>query len=170
MVVKCTEPRNDDLLLTLGLGYLGQFLGQRINELILTGSRRKGSTHMRASHGYVIQHLVTADHPVSRTGSELARRMGVSQQAASKMIAELVRLGAVEVTASADRRAKQVSLSASGWAAVQQTRRNRAQLEGRLRRGIGEKQYAEAQKALRKCLALLGGVEKIRSRRIREPE
>jgi hypothetical protein len=48
---------------------------------------------MRASHGYVVQYLAGTDHPVSRTGSELARRIGI------------------EVTPSEDRRAKQVSLS-----------------------------------------------------------
>ena len=170
MVVNRGNTRNDDLLLTLGLGFLGQFLGQRMNELILAESRRKGFQHMRTSHGYVIQHLVATDHPVSRTGSELARRMGISQQAASKMVAELVRLGAVEVAASSDRREKQVSLSASGWAAVQQARRSRARLERRLRQKLGEKEYAAAQKTLRKCLEVLGGLGRIRSRQIREPD
>jgi len=170
MVVIRASLRNDDLFVTLGLGYLGQFLGARMNDLILANNQRRGFAQMRASYGYVIQHLVDADHPVPRTGSELARRMGVSQQAASKMIAELIQLGAVEVEASADRRAKKVSLTASGWAAVQQARRYRARLEGRLMRAVGAKRYTEAQKTLRACVILLGGVERIRSRRIREPQ
>jgi DNA-binding MarR family transcriptional regulator len=166
MVVEQATREKDDLLMALGLGYLGQFLGRRVNELVLANGKLKNFTQMRTSHGYVIQHLVETDHPVSRTGSDLARRMGVSQQAASKAIAELVRLGAVEVTGSSDRRAKQVSLSASGWAAVQQTRRYRALLEDRLRQSVGTKQYAKAQKILRDCLILLGGADRIRSRRI----
>ena len=169
-VAKKGARREDGLLMTLGLGYLGQFLGQRVNELVIAGGKRKGFTQMRASHGYVIQHLVETDSPVARTGSDLARRMGVTQQAASKAIAELVRLGVVEVTASEDRRAKQVSLSTSGWAAVQWARRYRARLEDRLLRGVGAKQYAQAQETLRECLTLLGGVDRIRSRRIRQPE
>ena len=170
MVVIQAQRRNDDLFVSLGLGYLGQFLGARMNELILASNRRRGFAQMRTSYGYVIQHLVDADHPVSRTGSELARRMGVSQQAASKMIAELVQLGVVEVEAAADRRAKKVSLTASGWAGVQQARRYRARLEGRLMRAVGAKQYSEARETLRACLSLLGGVERIRSRRIRAPQ
>jgi DNA-binding MarR family transcriptional regulator len=170
MVVKTAAHPKDDLLVTLGLGYLGQFLSQRVNELVLAHGRRKGFAQMRTSYGYVIQHLVERDHTVSRTGSELARRMGVSQQAASKAIAELVRLGVVEVTACEDRRAKQVSLSARGWDAVQMGRRYRASVEERLRRHVGHQRYAEAQKTLRDCLGLLGGVDRIRSRRIRQPE
>jgi DNA-binding MarR family transcriptional regulator len=158
-----------DLLLTLGLGYLGQFLGQRLNELVLAGGRQKGFSEMRASHGYVIQHLVESDRPVSRTGTELARRMGVSQQAASKSIAELARLGVVEVTQSKDRRAKEIGLSSRGWQGVQRARRHRARLEERLRRHVGARRYSGAQATLRDCLKLLGGVERIRSRRMRQP-
>jgi DNA-binding MarR family transcriptional regulator len=154
---------------SLGLGYLGQFLGQRLNELVVANGRSKGFTQMRASYGYVIQHLVETDRPVSRTGSELARRMGVSQQAASKAIAELVRLGVVEIVASEDRRAKVVNLSSRGWDAVQQTRRYRAKLEKRLLRKVGEKRYWAAQETLRDCLVLVGGLERVVSRRVRQP-
>jgi len=170
MVVKRTARPNEDLLSALGLSYLGQFLGQRVNELILANCRKKGFGEMRVSHGYVIQHLVETDRPVSRTGSELARRMGVSQQAASKTIAELGRLGVVEVSVSEDRRAKLVSLSARGWAGVQESRRFRAKMEARLLRQVGALRYEEARKALRDCLELLGGVGRIRSRRVRPPE
>lgn len=169
MVVKRDRLLKNDLLLTLGLGYLGQFLGQRMNELVLANGKRQGFAQMRTSHGFVIQHLVETDHPVSRTGSELARRMGVSQQAASKAISELSRLGVVEVHPSKDRRAKHVSLSADGWKAVQQSRMYRVSLEDRLIRSIGPERYAETQNTLRDCLLLLGGVDRIRSRRIRQP-
>src|ERR1700730_7512246 len=100
MVVKRTRQLNDDLFSTLGLGYLGQFLGQRMNELVLASCRRKGLEGVRISHGYIIQHFVETSEPVTRTGTDLARRMGVTQQAASKTIAELVRLGVVEVAES----------------------------------------------------------------------
>ena len=170
MVVKRAGHPKDDLFLTLGLGYLGQFLGQRLGELVLANGKRKGFVRMRTSHGFVIQHLVETDQPISRTGSEIARRMGVSQQAASKTIAELSRLGVVEVNPSIDRRAKHVSLSPRGWEAVQQARRYRVDLEERLKRNIGPKRYIETQKALRDCLISLGGVERIGSRRIRQPE
>ena len=170
MVVKRAATVEDDLFSTLGLGYLGQFLGQQVNELILASGKRKGFSEMRVSHGFVVQHLVAADRPVSRTGSDLARRMGVSQQAASKTIAELVRLGVVNVAPSKDRRAKQVSLSARGWEAVQLARRYRTRLEQRLLRHVGRRRYSEARRTLRDCLTLLGGVDRIRTRRIRQPD
>ena len=167
MVVNRTE---EDLFLALGLSYLGQFLGQRVNELVIASGKRKGYREMRASHGYVIQHLVEADRPVSRTGTELARRMGVSQQAASKAVRELASLGVVEIRRLADRRAKEVRLSARGWEIVLHARKSRTALEEKLVRHVGARRYAKAQRTLRDCLTLLGGVERIRSRRIRQPE
>lgn len=165
MVVK-----RDDVIPALGLGYLGQFLGQRINELVLASCKKRGFPEMRISHGYVIQHLVETNRPVARTGSELARRMGVTQQAASKAIGELVRLGVVEVKRAADRRAKEVRLSVRGWEGVQCARSVRARLEAKLARHVGERRYSDARKTLRACLELAGGVERIRARRVRQPD
>jgi DNA-binding MarR family transcriptional regulator len=170
MVVQRSGKPQDDLFLTLGLGYLGQFLAQRVNELVLASCERKGFSGMRTSHGYVVQHLVETDRPVPRTGTDLARRMGVTQQAVSKTIAELVRLGVVEITPAEDRRAKQVSLSARGWDAVQQARQSRSRVEDRLLRHIGPQRYSEVQSTLRDCLTLLGGVNRIKRRKIRQPE
>lgn len=164
------EKQKDDLLLTLGLGYLGQFLGQRLNELVLAHGKRKGFTRMRESYGYVIQHLVESDRPISRTGSELARRMGVTQQAASKSVLELKKMGVVKITPAEDPRAKEVSLTNHGWEMVQSVRKFRVSLEMKLLNHLGSHRYTETQHALRDCLQLLGGVERIRSRRIREPQ
>ena len=167
MVVNRAE---EDLFLALGLAYLGQFLAQRVNELVIARGKRKGYREMRASHGYVVQHLVESDRPVSRTGTELARRMGVSQQAASKDVGELVQLGVVEIRRLADRRAKEVRLSERGWQMVLHARRSRAEIESELLRHVGARRYAHAQRTLRDCLELLGGVERIRSRRVRQPD
>ena len=170
MVVYQAKKSAEDIFLTLGLAYLGQFLGHRVNELILAGSQRKGHLQIRTSHGYVIQHLVESDHPVARTGTELARRMGVSQQAVSKTVRELVRLGVAEMTRSRDGRAREVCLNQRGWEMVLDARQARAGIEARLRRCLGDRRYAEAQRALRECLKMVGGIEGIRSRRIRQPD
>src|SRR5262249_4435934 len=146
VVNRHSKPEEEDLVSTLGLGYLGQFLGQRVNELVLAGGKRKGFSEMRISHGYVIQHLVDSDRPVSRTGTELARRMGVSQQAASKAVRELVRIGAVEITRSKDRRAKDVRLSNRGWEMVLHTRQYRSRLEAKLLDHVGPGRYSDAQR------------------------
>ena len=60
----------EDILAILGIGYLGLFLGQRMNEVIIAQSRRRGLPQMRESYGYVIQHLVGKNARVSRTASE----------------------------------------------------------------------------------------------------
>jgi DNA-binding MarR family transcriptional regulator len=164
MVVK-----DEDVFSQLDLGYLGQFLAQRINELVLSDCRRTGFPSMRVSHGYIVQHLVTSSGPVSRTGSELARRMGVTQQAASKAVAELVRLGVVEIEEAPDRRAKNIRLTTRGWEGVQYSRRSRSRLEAKIGRQLGMKRYLETKKALRDCITMIGGVGRIQSRRVRQP-
>ena len=173
MVVNIERQKTEDILAILGIGYLGLFLGQRMNEVIIAQSRRRGYPYMRESYGYVIQHLVGTNGPVPRTGSELAHRMGVSQQAASKAVAELVRLGVVCIvppTEGTDRRAKLLRLTDIGWKGVTEARRARERLERQLERKLGPARYASIRAALRECLVLMGGLERIRNRKIRLPE
>lgn len=167
------KQKPEGILAILGIGYSGLFLGQRMNELIIAQCRRCGFPQMRESHGYVIQHLVGKDGPVARTGSELARRMGVSQQAASKAVAELVRLGVVRIVPppdGADRRAKLLQLTDIGWQGVTEARRARERLERQLEKKLGTARYAATRAALRECLGLMGGVERIQNRQIQMPD
>jgi len=147
----------------LDLGYLGLFLGLRCNELVAARMVAKGFANVRESHGYVIQHLIDEDRSIT----ELAERMEVTQQAASKVVAELIRVGAVEAVTAQDRRSKRIRLARRGWRAVKVARKLRTQLEARLVKMLGAKPYAEAKAILVKCLTELGGVERIKSRRIR---
>src|SRR6476660_2147147 len=112
----------------LDLGYLALFLGLRFNELVAAQLATHGFGDIRESHGYVIQHLIDAE----RTITELAGRMEVTQQAASKVVAELMELGAIEAVAAEDRRTKRIRLSRRGWRAVNLARQARAQIEKRL--------------------------------------
>jgi DNA-binding MarR family transcriptional regulator len=158
MVVDQVEP-------ALDLGYAGLFLGLRVNELVMAGAERGGFAGLRESHGYVIQHLVES----GRSISELARRMEVTQQAASKAVAELQRLEVVEVLEGESRREKRVQLSAHGWRAVRQGRAARRRIEQKLKRVVGCADYDMARAILLRCLAALGGIERVRRRRIRAP-
>jgi DNA-binding MarR family transcriptional regulator len=151
---------------TLDLGYLGLFLGLRINEIVRERGAASGFPEMRDSHGYVIQHLIESE----RTITELARRTEVSQQAISKTVAELVRLGIVESMPAADRRARRIRLSTRGWKAVTFTRAVRRRLEERLRREVGPAEYRRAKDVLLNGLRVLGGMQRIRTRRIRAPQ
>ena len=149
----------------LDIAYLGFFLGLRVNELVLEKGAAAGFRSMRESHGYVIQHLVESERSIT----ELAQRMNVSQQAASKSIAELLKHGVVESRPAADRRTRRIRLSKRGWDAVRFSRRCRQAIDARLRRTAGEKSYGDARATLIACLDALGGLSQVRARRIRSP-
>ncbi|PYV55685.1 MAG: MarR family transcriptional regulator [Acidobacteria bacterium] len=163
MVVRSSV--NTVILSRLDLPYLGFFLGLRVNELVMEQTWKAGFRGLRDSHGYVIQHLIEGD----RTITELANRMDVTQQAASKMIAELVQLGILELVPARDRRAKWVRLSNRGWRCVELGRRSRAKIESRIMRAAGKSKYEMAKLTVLSCLESLGEIERIRSRRIRAP-
>ena len=149
----------------LDLAYIALFLGQRVNELVVDRLKRAGFKNVRQSHGYVMQHLIEED----RTISELARRMEVTQQAASKTVAEMIRFGILEATAAQDRRAKTIRISKRGWESIRFSRRVRAGLDRRLATAVGLNTYGSIKSGLIACLAELGGVQRIKTRRVREP-
>ena len=77
------------------------FAGLALNERVTEQLHAAGFDDVRFSHGFVFQHLVPGPLAVG----ELARRMDVSQQAASKAAAELERLGYLERAPDPARRA-----------------------------------------------------------------
>lgn len=149
----------------LDLGYLSFFLGLRVNELVVKRLVSAGFSNVRQSHGYVFQHLIERD----RTITELARRMRVTQQAVSKTVAQMVKLGILESVIAADRRTRTVRLSERGWESVKLARKARRVISVRLRKAIGVAKYNAATKILEECLSELGGIQTVASRRIREP-
>ncbi|HLJ47135.1 MAG TPA: MarR family transcriptional regulator [Bryobacteraceae bacterium] len=154
-----------DVLSRLDLGYAALFLGLRVNELVVERLAAAGFGDVRESHGYVIQHLIESERSIT----ELAERMEVTQQAASKVVAELAEIGILEISSAEDRRAKKVRLSARGWESVRSSRRFRQQLAKRLVAAIGVKEYESARATLLACMEVLGGLPSIRSRRVRPP-
>jgi DNA-binding MarR family transcriptional regulator len=152
-------------VLHLDLGYLALFVGMRWNELVLERLAREGHAGLRHAHGYVFQHLIAGP----RTITELAELLEVSQQAASKSVAELVTLGYLEDVESKDRRARRVALSKRGRAAIEKTRALRAQYQQKLVKRHGEAEVLRAHHLLASVLDELGGLEAVRTRRIRAP-
>ncbi|WP_211193692.1 MarR family winged helix-turn-helix transcriptional regulator [Pyxidicoccus fallax] len=150
---------------SLDLGYLALFVGQRVNEQVLEDIHAAGFTGLRHAHGYVFQHLLGGPRSIS----ELAELLEVTQQAASKTVAELEALGYVERTASEDARVRRVALSARGQAAVERTRALRAGLQKRFERQHGAAAVDAARKLLAAVLTSLGGAEAVRARRVRAP-
>jgi DNA-binding MarR family transcriptional regulator len=155
-----------EIMPRLDLGYAAFFLGLRVNQLVTERMHARGFSGVRESHGYLIQHLIEKERSIT----ELAQRMEVTQQAASKAVAELAKLGILEMSQAEDARAKSVRLSALGWKAVREGRRIRRSIERRLIHVAGTESYDRAHATLSACLKALGGVERVRSRRILPPE
>lgn len=151
---------------TIDVATLAWLAGSAANEHLLRAVR--GSTHakVRNAHGYVFQHLLNGP----RTVGELALLLGVTQQAASKVVVELEGLGYVERRGDeTDKRVRRVHLTRRGTAVVERGRAARRALEARLVEEIGPKRVEDARKALVALLRVSGGLEAVSSRRVKPP-
>jgi DNA-binding MarR family transcriptional regulator len=150
----------------LGLTHLASFVGLFANRQLLGQMQRAGYGDLRESHGYLVQHLLRGPHSVG----QLAKLLGVSQQAVSKTVAELVRSGYLEAAVGDDARVRLVQLSARGHASVAAARRFRQRLEARLRQRLGKRKAQQLHAALLELLEELDGTGAVSGRRIPSPE
>jgi DNA-binding MarR family transcriptional regulator len=125
-----------------------------------------GLRGLRFADGVVFQHLVQG--PVS-VGA-LAAGLGVTQQAASKAVADLERRGYVARERDPrDARARLVALTPRGEAAIEAGRRHRAALGAELAERLGPRRTESARRVLVKAVELLGAAPAVRRRRVRPP-
>jgi DNA-binding MarR family transcriptional regulator len=144
----------------LDLGHLAKFVGLAYDEEVERALVREGLTGLRQAHGYLFQHLLAGEPTIG----ELAERMEVTQQAASKSVAELEDLGYVERAADPrDGRVRRIGLTARGREAVECSRRVRRELDQRLLA------LADPREDLVRLLRALGAEPRIRTRRVRPP-
>jgi DNA-binding MarR family transcriptional regulator len=146
----------------LAVTHLAHFVGVFANQHVLAEMKRAGFGDLRESHGFLVQHLLRGPHSVG----ELARLMGVSQQAVSKTVAELTRAGYLEAQAGDDARVRLLRLSERGHASVLASRRIRDKLERRLSDELGPKRVAGLRAALGDALQALGGSTAVKGRRV----
>ena len=151
---------------SLGLSYLTSFVGAFANQYVLAEMKRAGYGDLRESHGYLVQHLLRAPHSVG----QLAKQLGVSQQAVSKTVAELTAAGYLEAAVADDARVRLVQLSRRGQATVAATRRIRERLEARLTQRLGERRARQLHAGLLELLEELGGVAAVSGRRVPNPD
>lgn len=157
----------EDLEAHLDVAQLATLVGYASTTVVQEELDRAGFAGLRPSHGYVFQHLIAAP----RTIGELATRMRVTQQAASKAIAELVALGYVTRQPDPrDARVRWLQLSSRGRAAVAHARRTRAALQKKLAEKVGARQVAAARRCLWGALELLGAAAAVRSRSLPIPD
>jgi DNA-binding MarR family transcriptional regulator len=125
-----------------------------------------GHDDLRFADGVVFQRLV--DGPA--TIGVLAERLGITQQAVSKSIADLERRGYVRrFVDAADARARRVALTARGAAAIEAGRRHRAALQDELSERLGPRRVGGARRLLLDVLDELGASDTVRARRVRPP-
>ena len=104
-----------------------------------------GFPELRRSHSLVFAHL---DADGTRI-SEVARRAGITRQAAHQTVAELVELGLVELVPDpSNRSAKLVLPTERGRESIRVAVAAYAELEDELARRIGRKRAAELRRAL----------------------
>jgi len=165
--IKTAEPAatSDADPAALDLGQLALFVGQAMNAATRAALAAKGFD-VRDSHAAVIQHLVEGPLPIG----DIAERLAVTQQAASKAVTELEALGYVERLASADdKRVTQAGLSARGREVLGATRKARAVIDKKLATALGVEALASARQALGAVLDTLGGTAAVRQRRVSPP-
>jgi DNA-binding MarR family transcriptional regulator len=123
-----------------------------------------GFGDLRPAHGYVFQHLVPGPVAIS----ELARRLGMTAQGASKLVIELEGYGYLaRQTDPADRRSHTVTLSVRGWAAIEAGRSARAAVTAQLREVLGEPAADDLVASLQRLAEHTGGLRRLLARRLR---
>jgi DNA-binding MarR family transcriptional regulator len=142
------------------------FAGWALADEIQRRIAADGMADLRFADGVLFQHLVAGP----RTIGSLAERLGVTQQAASKAVADLERRGYVRREPDPDdRRVRRVALTARGKAAIEAGRRHRAALEAELAERLGPRRVESARRTLVDALEALGGADAVRCRRVRPP-
>jgi len=154
------EPRDADLSLAALFG--GWAMADEIGRRLAAA----GYDDIRFADGVVFQHLVAAPRSIGA----LASRLGVTQQAASKAVADLERRGYVERRPDPDdARARIVRLTDRGEGVVAAGRTARADLVGELAERLGPRRTEAARRLLLDVVATLGADEPVRGRRVRPP-
>ncbi|WP_119698409.1 MarR family winged helix-turn-helix transcriptional regulator [Microbacterium halotolerans] len=151
----------------IDIATLAQLTAAAANRHLLTALRALGHPDVRASHGYLLQHLINGDPTVS----DLADQMRVTQQRASAQVRELEHLGYVtRRTDMADNRVRRISLTARGEDLIADGRHVRAQLNAVLIDAAGEDSVHTTAETLSRLLDAVGGAEQIRRRSAPLPE
>lgn len=123
-----------------------------------------GFADVRPAHGYVFQHLIKG--PIRVT--ELAQRLGMTAQGASKQVIEMERLGYVARRGDPDdQRNRFVALTDRGWAAINAGRVARAEVTAELRSVLGGPAAHQFIDALGRLAEHTGGLGELLARRLR---
>jgi DNA-binding MarR family transcriptional regulator len=123
-----------------------------------------GFGDLRPTHGYVFQHLI----PGPCTISDLAQKLGMTPQGASKLVIELEGWGYVaRQTDPDDRRSHTVTLTDRAWAAIEAGRAARTAITVQLRAILGDPAADALVTSLQQLAEHTGGLRTLLARRLR---
>jgi DNA-binding MarR family transcriptional regulator len=143
---------------------LFQACSAALGDRVLAAVRDEVGEDLRFGDGYLFQHLI----PGPTTASELGRKLGVTQQAASLQIADLERRKLVRRSASgADARARPVELTDRGWRAIEVARSARLAIAQELEDVLGTRNARQLTSLLQKVSEQTGAMETMAARRLR---
>lgn len=132
------------------LGSLLNAAGQRLSAVLDAALRDAGFTDLRAAHAPVFM----AIDPDGTRVTDLARRSAMSKQAVGELIRHLAGHGYVAVGPDpADGRAKRVTLTERGWAALELGERVIADFDRWLERTVGTRRVGELRETLDRIIA-----------------
>ncbi|SDT99366.1 DNA-binding transcriptional regulator, MarR family [Amycolatopsis keratiniphila] len=150
----------------LDLSLVSLFAGWAMADEIQRRLTADGLGELRFNDGVVFQHVLAGPLSISA----LAERMGVTQQAASKAVAELERRGLLRREPDpADARSRLLHLTEKAGSAIAGSRKRRAALEKEITAEYGEQRVADAKALLAAIIGRYGEPEAIRGRRVRPP-
>lgn len=136
----------------------------RLNDEVLARVRAEVGDDVTYRDGYVFQHLVPGPRSVTALGAVL----GVTQQAASKQVADLETRGLVDRRPDPhDARARLVSLTRRGWRAVDSARAARAAIVTDLETSLGTDAVASLDGLLGAVSEATGALDHLMARRLR---
>ena len=123
-----------------------------------------GFADLRPAHGYVFQHLVGGPMRVT----ELARKLGMTAQGASKSVIELEGMGyVVRRSDPQDQRNRPISLTRRGWDAIEASRVARAAVNAELMEATEPEAGEELLAMLQRLAERTGGLRELLARRLR---
>jgi DNA-binding MarR family transcriptional regulator len=135
-----------------------------LGDRVLNDVRRQAGTNIRFNDGYVFQHLV----PGAVSVSELARRLMVTQQAASQQVADLETRGLVRRRPDPkDARSNLVELTRRGWRAIEAGRASREAIAEEITAALGERRTKVLIDGLAEISTHSGAAELLQHRRMR---
>ncbi|WP_063047781.1 MarR family winged helix-turn-helix transcriptional regulator [Nocardia pseudovaccinii] len=124
--------------------------GAAATDAIHAGVVAAGFTDVRPTHGFAFVRL----SPNGATVGELAEHLGVTKQAASQLVDELVRKGYAERNAHPDdARARLITLTAKGWACTRAADAAAAEFADQWASVLGDSTVAQLRNVLTRVVA-----------------